>query len=688
MASEPNEDTASDRPALPGWGGHVATWVVFAIALAPLFHETLFGGALVADELPTNDVTFVGTVYEQAAAQVRDLRAPLWFPEFACGTPLAASWMYGLLYPGLALFAVLPLGAAWTWTAVLHLAWGGAGMHAYLRRRMGEHAAGFGATLFLLSEFLIGRTTCGHLNLVLPVCWAPWILRYAEGAVRGHRRAVPILAVCTGMGLLSGHAQVWAYLGPLIAIFALREAWDAPDRRPALMRVIAGGALGVGIAAVQIALTAEFLAHAAPSPPDLEQMRNVSVPPGVLAWKTLFGFDGPAPAAGALDFRHEFRGIAGIWAFGFAAVALVLRTPRRWLWAGAIVSGVVLATGLRGPLPEAAFASGPLAALRAPGRALVLVVVGVSVLAGHGFDRLSAHLEARGGTARRLPPWISLGLGVLAWAFAMPAVGSVSDATHRMDVASRLPADVRAHRVHAPGFAWVTNVEAQGIRTMNSPCYVQTEGFGPLVAEPSPQVAWWFDIGAQAAPRWTSQELVPPPESLAAIDVERLEAMGRAALFGRARADLDDAGVLAALRRGDRELHLTGPGAAEAAAAGGVPFAPGVGQVHLVAETPGLTELRVETPRDAFLLVSQKLYPGWEAEVDGAPAPLLRGNLAFPVVRVPAGARTVRLVHRPAAFRIGAAISLLCLAGALVGLFRPSRYPRPDALPRSGPPPR
>ena len=42
-----------------------------------------------------------------------------------------ASWMYGLLSPGLGLFLVLPPEAAWTWTGILHAAFGallGAGL--------------------------------------------------------------------------------------------------------------------------------------------------------------------------------------------------------------------------------------------------------------------------------------------------------------------------------------------------------------------------------------------------------------------------------------------------------------------------------------------------------------------------------------------------------------------------------
>lgn len=654
------------------------------LSLAPLFWGTLSGGALLRDAVDTNDVSFVGTVWEQAAAQARAGTAPLWFPEFSCGLPVAAAGMYGLLYPGLALFALLPLGAAWTWTAAIHLGWGAAGMHAFLRRRVSEHAASCGTGLFLLSEFLIGRTTCGHLNLVLPVCWLPWVLRYCEGAIRGHRRAVPILAICTGMGLLSGHLQIWVYLAPVVAMFALREAWGAADRPRAVARLCGGLALGVGIAAAQLAITAEFVAHAERTAPDVEQMRLVSVPPAVLAAKLVGAFPGPAPPEGTLDFRHEFRGIAGIWVFVLAAMGVAAHAPRRWLWTGTIVVGVVLAMGLHVAPLASLHETWPVSLLRAPGRALVLVLLAASVLAAHGFDGIADRLERRGGTARHLPPLLSIGFGVLAWAWGMPSVSSVPDATHRMDWASGLPADVRAHRVSAAPLEVLSNLEAQGLDTMRRPCPVETVGMGELTAVPSPAIAYWLDVGAELTPRWTSRDLVPAPETLASLEIERLPAMGRARLFGVARFGVPREEALARLRGGERGLFVEGP--APPSSAGDFPLLEGAARAEVVEESPRRTVVRTSSPQAAWLLVSQTLYPGWEAEVDGAPAPILRGNLAFPVVRVEAGSHEVRLLYRPASFRLGAWVSAVCLAGALVGLFLRRRYAPADAVARTRPP--
>ncbi|RME44956.1 MAG: hypothetical protein D6791_11945, partial [Chloroflexi bacterium] len=77
-------------------------------------------------------------------------------------------------------------------------------------------------------------------------------------------------------------------------------------------------------------------------------------------------------------------------------------------------------------------------------------------------------------------------------------------------------------------------------------------------------------------------------------------------------------------------------------------------------------DVTTETP--GYLVMSDVWYPGWQAEIDGTPAPVVRANYAFRAVPVPAGSHRVRIFFSPLTWKIGLGISVAalvatCLAG-------------------------
>src|SRR5262249_8650989 len=67
------------------------------------------------------------------------------------------------------------------------------------------------------------------------------------------------------------------------------------------------------------------------------------------------------------------------------------------------------------------------------------------------------------------------------------------------------------------------------------------------------------------------------------------------------------------------------------------------------------------------LILSDMVFPGWQARVDNAPAPILTVDHALRGVYLPAGAHTTSFEYRPTSFLLGALISGLALL-LLVGL--------------------
>jgi hypothetical protein len=75
-------------------------------------------------------------------------------------------------------------------------------------------------------------------------------------------------------------------------------------------------------------------------------------------------------------------------------------------------------------------------------------------------------------------------------------------------------------------------------------------------------------------------------------------------------------------------------------------------------------------PAASYVLVAENWYPDWHAMVDGAAAPLLRGDWTLITVPVPAGASHIELTFSSRAFNWGKIVTLVCLVltfGAVAG---------------------
>lgn len=67
-------------------------------------------------------------------------------------------------------------------------------------------------------------------------------------------------------------------------------------------------------------------------------------------------------------------------------------------------------------------------------------------------------------------------------------------------------------------------------------------------------------------------------------------------------------------------------------------------------------------------MLSDTYYPGWEATVDGQSTPILRGDVLFRAIRLPAGEHDVVFHFDPASIRAGLAISIATLVLVACGL--------------------
>lgn len=94
----------------------------------------------------------------------------------------------------------------------------------------------------------------------------------------------------------------------------------------------------------------------------------------------------------------------------------------------------------------------------------------------------------------------------------------------------------------------------------------------------------------------------------------------------------------------------------------------GPGRATLVRYEDERIDIRTSADGPRLLVLSDLFYPGWEAKVDGVPAPIRRADYAFRAVAVPAGHHVVRFDYKPASFMAGLLLSAVA-AASVTGLW-------------------
>ncbi len=132
---------------------------------------------------------------------------------------------------------------------------------------------------------------------------------------------------------------------------------------------------------------------------------------------------------------------------------------------------------------------------------------------------------------------------------------------------------------------------------------------------------------------------------------------GRFLLFSRIRCVSDEMSMMKTLA--DRSIDLR----QELIVLGRVPQpkTPSTtpGNVELVKYEPNKVVLKCKTAQDVFLYASDTFYPGWRAYVDGQRTEILRADLAFRAVKVPAGEHTIVFRYVPISFYAGLLVTAI-----------------------------
>jgi hypothetical protein len=691
-------------------------WLVPLLLLLPALGAFPYPSA----EAPYSDMTLAHYPYAIYLRQaLLDQRLPFWSSLILSGSPLAANPLSGLWYPPgwPALFLPLPLG--FNLLVVLHLLWGGLGMFLFLR---GEGLSGpsalLGALGFEALPKLFAHYGAGHLTLVYAVAWTPWLLwscrkRLKRGGGSGWSNLLsweaPVLALIflADVRWSAYAALLWWGLALFNdGTFRLAGFW----RRvlPLFIQTCLGALLAAPLALPLL----EFTRLSTRS-----QMRPADILTYSLPFARMLGLLFP-------DFNgfHEYMLYAGqaILLLALLAVLWRLRRTEVRFWAATFLLSLGFALGANLP-PLHALVTLPLFdLLRVPSRMLFISGISLLALAAYAVQAILEGLPAahRRKAGLALTAYVGFQLALCAgvwslggklpanfgWGASFALLAAIWIGFH---LAGRLPAGWwlaglfaiclldwggmdrtlfwprPAEQVLAEGRPLAQYLAAQGEDfRVYSPSYSlpqQTtatyglqlaDGVDPLQlrsyvqfmeqASGVPANGYSVTLPAFASGEPASDNAVyrPDPRQLGLLNVR----------YVAAEFDLPVQGLELEQRFGSTRLYRNLevlPRAwlqPENSALG-----ESVQPVELLGWNSDRIKLRATGP--GLLVLSEVMYPGWQARIEGKPAQieavagLLRG------LRLEAGEHEIEFAFYPSSIFLGVGLSLLALLLLASGLF-------------------
>ncbi len=369
---------------------------------------------------------------------------PLWTSGLFLGYPLAADPNQLHWYP---LNVLCGLGAYDLLAAIPFFiaAVGATGLVlAITRSWCGAVSAGL---VYSLGGFMIAHA--GHLMIVHPAAWAPFVLwAFEELREPGKRGWLVAGAAAVALCLLGGQPQIPVFAFTLAAAYALAGARSAPSGPlPYLRDCAAALVLGVGLAAPLLVPEFELFASSTRRSLSDDVFSGDALSPAEVLVRLVF----PYFLGGSMQPLYPLS-VGTIGPFtehalspGFALfvpAALGLAAPRAWramFWAFVCVAGCVLATGPALGTTIVTYHLPLYSLFREPGRHGFEAGLALAVLAGFGVARLALGMRSRRTTLAALA---AAGVvGCAAWAAAAAGFGgALSDLAQSdgADVASLL----------------------------------------------------------------------------------------------------------------------------------------------------------------------------------------------------------------------------------------------------------
>ena len=451
----PSAPAALDAPPAPRFAAGWAALVYLACAVVLMLPA--FSGQFLVN--PMSD-QLSGTAYRVFSAQLWQETGgfPHWNPYILGGIPFIAAQHGDIFYPTFLLRAFLPADVTLTWSFGLHFFLCGLFTYGFMRAlRFGFFPSLLAGLAYMMSGQILSLVSPGHDGKVYVSTMAPLILWMVLLGMRdGRVWAWGMVAVATGLSILSPHFQMTYYLGLLTIGFTFflafhRGEWQLEPRVrfTRLGLAAAGAALGFLIASIHFLPFFEYIPFSprAEGGRGYEYATSYSMPPEELLNIYLPQFSGILDAYWGRTFfklHGEYVGAAVLVLVGLAFTNAT-RRRLRWFWIGAIILTLLVAFGGYTPFYRLVYELPMMSVVRAPNMSFFVASLAFAGLTAIGVERLMA-----GGISRRY----LMGWGIAAGAIALLATtGGLTGLASVMAGAERMEA-AEANRMATVVGAW------------------------------------------------------------------------------------------------------------------------------------------------------------------------------------------------------------------------------------------
>ena len=403
--------------------------ILLPLLVALFLHRLAFGNLILARG---DTFLYFYPYWEASVAALSDGRLPHWNPHLFMGAPLLANSQAGFFYPlNWPLWLWFPIPYAVSATILLHLTIAAWGTYAAARRLFQIERAGafLAALLFALGGYLTAQVE--HVNQLQGLAWLPWFFVALAPGLAVWQRSF-LLALFFSLQLVAGHTQTSFITGVGVGVWLLGNGLSLR-----LSRVERGtlwswlglwGSLGLGLILALLMAAVQLV-------PTLE-LTGFSSREGGLAVNEVLSFSLHPLLLGRTFLPAYGQSLFSEYVAFLPLTGLILALIGAWQWRSLapqggqrpfilptillVVVGCFLALGIFNPANWLLAHLPGFNLFRVPARWLVLVTLGLSLLAGVGFDRTRIYTDLHGffrGEKRPLLVALALILVLMGWSF-------------------------------------------------------------------------------------------------------------------------------------------------------------------------------------------------------------------------------------------------------------------------------